>query len=319
MAYSFRTRFSGGGSIFLPDPWCHHPHSGANFGESPECELRHNGVPRSFTTENRSSRAVPLALGADLGAFLRLVLLRGALGNPHERHPKRRPQRREHKRECPDRRRQQRYLRHDEGTDHQPFPGHGGGGDLQHIEDDGRRYSGEAPAGGEADQRDVVRPLNPRATRSPRATAAKRSARIPAEASIRDIVSQPPASFSAWRCLRVPKSLPRMPKASMTRAQPTPPRPRTKGVAGRRDGVSADCTESAARLLDEILRKKPFSSASRSWYFIISSKRGSRPRNCPNPVVGHSASSASNICRSATVKQQLCFPYHSQQVRRCSP
>ena len=34
MAYSFRTRFSGGGSIFLPDPWCHHPHSGANFLEN---------------------------------------------------------------------------------------------------------------------------------------------------------------------------------------------------------------------------------------------------------------------------------------------
>src|SRR5687767_6881342 len=53
--------------------------------------------------EKRSLRAVPLALGAHSGTFLRLVLLRGALGNPHERHPQRRPQRREHEREGPDR------------------------------------------------------------------------------------------------------------------------------------------------------------------------------------------------------------------------
>src|SRR5215218_7635222 len=163
-----------------------------------------------------------LAWGAELGAFFRPVLLRGALGNPHERHPERRPQTRQHERESPDRRRQQRYLHHDEGRDHQHFPGHGGGGDLQHVEADGRRYGGEAPAGGEADQRDVVRPLNPRSIRSPRATAAKRSARIPAEASIKDIVSQLPASFSAWRCWRVPKFLPRMPKASITTSATSP-------------------------------------------------------------------------------------------------
>src|SRR5215208_6187395 len=158
-----------GGSILLCEGdvcalWYKTPQStreAPNFGECPECELRHTGVPRSFTTENRSSRAVPLALGAHAGAFLRLVLLRGTLGNPHESHPKRRPQRREHERESPDRRRQQRYLHHHEGRDHQPFPGHGGGGDLQHVEGDGRRYGGEAPAGGEADQRDVVRPLDP--------------------------------------------------------------------------------------------------------------------------------------------------------------
>src|SRR5215208_5055036 len=98
-----------------------------------------------------------LAWGADLGAFLRPVLLRDALGNPHERHPKRRPQTRQHERESPDRRGQQRYLHHDEGTDHPALLDHGGGGDLQHVEEDGRSYGGEAPAGGEADQGDEVR------------------------------------------------------------------------------------------------------------------------------------------------------------------
>jgi hypothetical protein len=38
-------------------------------------------------------------------------------------------------------------------------------------------------------------PSTPRSIRSPRATAASRSARIPAEASIRDSVSQPPAAL----------------------------------------------------------------------------------------------------------------------------
>src|SRR5215212_3846259 len=102
-----------------------------------------------------------LAWGAELGAFFRPVLLRGALGNPHERYPKRRPQTREHEREGPDRRRQQRYLHHHEGRDHQPLSGHGGGGDLQHVEGDGRRYGGEAPTGGKADQGDEVRSLDP--------------------------------------------------------------------------------------------------------------------------------------------------------------
>src|ERR671917_1631867 len=58
-------------------------------------------------------------------------------------------------------------------------------------------------------------PSIPRSIRSPRPTAASRSARIPAEASIRDIVSHTPASLMALRCARVPKSLPKMPKASM--------------------------------------------------------------------------------------------------------
>src|SRR5215213_2991730 len=137
---------------------------------SPECvegvfsevELRLYGVLRSSQRET-GSKTVPLAPGAHPRALLRLllVLLRGALRNPHERHPKRGPQTRQHERESPGRRRQQRYLHHDEGRDNQPFPGNGGGRNLQHVEDDGRCYGGEAPAGGEADQRDEVRPLNP--------------------------------------------------------------------------------------------------------------------------------------------------------------
>src|SRR5215208_4532636 len=177
-----------------------------------------------------------LAWGADLGAFLRPVLLRDALGNPHERHPKRRPQTRQHERERPDRRRQQRYLHHHQGRDQPAFSGHGGGGDLQHVEADGRSYGGEAPAVRRISEMKCG-PSTPRSIRSPRATAAKRSARIPAEASIRDIVSQPPASFRACRCLRVPKSLPRMPKASMPTSAA---RPSASPNQGR--SRSAGCT-----------------------------------------------------------------------------
>src|SRR3954453_21300036 len=103
-----------------------------------------------------------LAWGADLvGAFLSLLFLRDALGNPHERHPQSRPQTRQHEREGPDRRRQQRYLHHDEGRDQPALLDHGGGGDLQHVEGDGRPYGDETPAGGEAYQRDEVRTLHP--------------------------------------------------------------------------------------------------------------------------------------------------------------
>src|SRR5215213_2704120 len=102
-----------------------------------------------------------LAWGAELGAFFRPVLLRDALGNPHERYPKRRPQTRQHERESPNRRGQQHYLHHDEGRDYPAFIGHRGGGDLQHIEEDPRRYGGEAPTGGKANQGDEVRSLDP--------------------------------------------------------------------------------------------------------------------------------------------------------------
>src|SRR5215207_9579046 len=96
---------------------------------------------RSLGLEIRSWCSL-LLLGAALGAFLRLGLLGGTLRNPHERYPKRRPERRQHEREGPDRRGQQRYVRHDEGRDHPAFLDHGGGGALQHVEQDGRRYGG---------------------------------------------------------------------------------------------------------------------------------------------------------------------------------
>jgi hypothetical protein len=95
-----------------------------------------------------------LVLGADIfGPFFRFVLLRGALRNSHERYPRRRQQRRQHERESLDRHGQQRYLHHDEGGNHPAFLDHGGGGDLQNVEQDGWRYGGEAPAGGKANQR----------------------------------------------------------------------------------------------------------------------------------------------------------------------
>src|SRR5918993_5256235 len=103
-----------------------------------------------------------LVLGADLlGASLCLGLFGGALRNPHERYPKRRPQRRQHERKSPDRHGQQRYLHHDEGRDHPTFLDNGGGGDLQHVEQDCRCYGGEAPTGGKANQGDEVRSLHP--------------------------------------------------------------------------------------------------------------------------------------------------------------
>ena len=46
-------------------------------------------------------------------------------------------------------------------VDHPISPGHRGGGDLQHVEQDGRRYGGEAPAGGEADKGDEMRSVDP--------------------------------------------------------------------------------------------------------------------------------------------------------------
>src|SRR5215216_4415351 len=102
-----------------------------------------------------------LPLGADLGASLRLGLLGGALRYPYERYPQRRPQRRQHERESPNRRGQQHYLHHDEGGNHPAFLDHGGGGDLQHIEQDCRRYGGEASTSGKANQGDEVRSLHP--------------------------------------------------------------------------------------------------------------------------------------------------------------
>src|SRR3712207_3123184 len=103
-----------------------------------------------------------LVLGAEVGTFLRFVLLlRGALRHAYERHPQRRPQRRQHERESPDRRSQQNYLHHYEGGDRPTSPDHRGGGDLEHIEQDGRRYGGEAPTGCKADQGDEVRSLDP--------------------------------------------------------------------------------------------------------------------------------------------------------------
>jgi hypothetical protein len=57
----------------------------------------------SEVRRERSSRAVLLALGADVGALLCFVLLGGALRDPHERHLQRCPQRRQHERKSPDR------------------------------------------------------------------------------------------------------------------------------------------------------------------------------------------------------------------------
>jgi hypothetical protein len=51
IASPFPTRFSSGGSTFPLHAWCHHPQSGANFGECITCEL-----PR--IPSRRSSRSL---------------------------------------------------------------------------------------------------------------------------------------------------------------------------------------------------------------------------------------------------------------------
>src|SRR5688500_5910514 len=45
IASPFPTRFSSGGSTFPLDAWCHHPQSGANFGEGPKGEVRRIRLP----------------------------------------------------------------------------------------------------------------------------------------------------------------------------------------------------------------------------------------------------------------------------------
>ena len=76
-------------------------------------------------------------------------------------------------------------------------------------------------------------------SRSLRATAAKSSARIAAEASIRDVVSHTPALLSALRCSRVPKFLPRTLMASMPAKAARPTATPSQGAAGRQGARTA--------------------------------------------------------------------------------
>ena len=68
-----------------------------------------------------------------------------------------------------------------------------------------------------------------------RKTAAKRSVRIAADVSIRDVVSHTPAELSCLRWSRVPEVLPKTLMASIPAGVASPTATPYQGVAGRRD------------------------------------------------------------------------------------